>query len=169
MDIPRIPQLLRVFEHITGLPERTSRAIFFSHKSDKAQRDLVGAVAEALEVREAERLVLKKLLNRLDKAAAKRNLAAHTIFGVKQGWANDGALGAKVVPALGPEHDQRLAEDFAAQFGEVEQGLREIYKAFGEWLMHTPYPNRPWGHPPFPGQVPMFAFDPLDDEPAASA
>jgi hypothetical protein len=156
-------QLLRVFEHLTGLPEPTLRAIFFSHRSDKAQRELIAAVAEAVEVRENERLTLKKLLNRLDKAATKRNLAAHTIFGLRQGWAN-GAWGAQVVPALGPEHDERLDADFAAQFAQVERELKAIFQALEDWLVHTPFPDRPWGHPPFPGRVSV-SFVP-DNEPA---
>lgn len=159
-------QLLRVFEHLTGLPEPTLRAIFFSHRSDRAQRGLIADVAAAVGVREPERLALKELLKRLNKAADDRNRAAHTIFGLQQGWA-DGAWGAQVVPALGPDHDKRLDTDFATQFAEVERELKAIFQGLQHWLENTPYPDRPWGHPPFPGRAPMFPPEPpLDDEPA---
>jgi hypothetical protein len=103
---------------------------------------------------EADHAILRKLLKRIEKASGTRNSAAHTIFGLRQGWA-DGAWGAQVVPALGPEHDKRLESDFAGQFGQVERELTAIVQGLEDWLLQTPFPDRPWGEPPFPGRPPM--------------
>jgi hypothetical protein len=62
-------QLLHVFEHLTGLPEPTARAIFFSHRSDRAQRDMIDVVAKVVGLAEADHAILRKLLKRIEKAS----------------------------------------------------------------------------------------------------
>jgi hypothetical protein len=149
-------QLLRVFEHLTGLPEPAARAIFFSHRSDWQQRRMIDGVAKAVGLAEADHASLKKLLKRIGEAADHRNLAAHTIFGLRQGWA-DGAWRAQVVPALGSDHDERLEPDFTGQFRQVERELSAIVQDLEHWLLHASIPDRPWGCQPFPGRPRMFA------------
>jgi hypothetical protein len=54
------------------------------------------------------------------------------------------------VPALTPTQGARLHQDFAAQFRAAEQNLEEIWHGLEHRLLQTPYPARPWGHPPLP-------------------
>ncbi len=144
-----VHQMLRVFCHLTGLESPLADAIFFSHQSDRSQRQLVLRVAKAVSLGPTHLKTLDKLVRRLDEAAPGRNLAAHTIFGVTLFDANSGAWGPKVVPALATQ-DKRLEADFNAQFRRVERELRAINDDLEAWLLHTPFPDRPWGHSPFP-------------------
>ncbi len=145
-----VHQMLQVFGHLTGLESPLADAIFFSHQSDKGQRHLVLQAAQAVGLAEPHVKALKKLVERLDKAASGRNLAAHTIFGVTLFDAASGAWGPKVVPALMTPPDKRLEADFTAQFRRVEGQLKAIHDDLAAWIRETPFPDRPWGHPPFP-------------------
>lgn len=144
-----VHQVLRIFCHLTGLEDPLADAIFFSHASDRGQRQLVLKVAQAVDLGAPDLAKLKKLMERLDKAASGRNLAAHVIFGVTLFDPETSKWGPKVVPAL-TNQDHRLERDFAQQFTRVEQDLKAIYNDLDAWLRETPFPNRPWGHPPFP-------------------
>lgn len=144
-----VHQVLRIFCHLTGLEDPLAGAIFFSHASDRGQRQLVLKVAQAVDLGAPDLAKLKKLMERLDKAASGRNLAAHVIFGVTLFDPETSAWGPKVVPALSNQ-DHRLEPDFAQQFTRVEQDLKAIYTDLDAWLRETPFPSRPWGHPPFP-------------------
>lgn len=152
-----VHQMLRIFCHLTGLESPLAEAIFFSHQSDRSQRMLVQNVAKAVGLDEPYVKTLDKLIRRLDKAASGRNLAAHTIFGVTLFDAHSGAWGPKVVPALATPQDKRLEVDFDRQFRRVEHELRAIYDDLEAWLLHTPFPDRPWGHPPFPKAANLIA------------
>lgn len=143
-------QLLRIFSHLTGLESPLADAIFFSPQSDSLQRNMIKRVAQAVELNKASFDELKTLLHRLQKASSGRNLAAHMIFGISAFDPDTGTWGAKVVPALRPSQDPRLEADFAAQFKRVEEELTAIYQDLEHWLVHTPFPDRPWGSPPFP-------------------
>lgn len=150
-----VHQLLRIFCHLSGLGSPVAEAIFFSHQSDKGQRLLIKRVAESVGLSEPHRRELEKLLKGLDAVATGRNLAAHTIFGVSLFDPVTGAWGARVVPALHPPQDARLEADFEAQFRRVEHKLQTLYRRLEEWLIHTPYPERPWkGIPNFTGPIP---------------
>lgn len=145
-----VHQLLRVFCHLTGIESPLAEAIFFGPQSDNAQRRLIKRVAYAVELEAESSKRLAKLLDRIDRASAGRNLAAHIIFGVTMFDPDTGAWGAKVVPALKPAQDIRLEEDFTAQFRRVHEDLSSIYRDLEEWVIHTPFPERPWGALPFP-------------------
>lgn len=145
-----VHQILRIFCHLTGLESPLADAIFFSHQSDRSQRLLVKQVAKAVGLDEANLKTLEKLIGRLNDAAPDRNLAAHTIFGVTMFDPDSGAWGVKVVPALATPQGKRLEADFNAQFRRVEHELGAIYEDLEAWLLHTPFPDRSWGHPPFP-------------------
>ena len=64
-----VHQVLRIFCHLTGLEDPLAGAIFFSHVSDRAQRLLVLKVAQAVDLGAPDLSKLKKLMERLDKAA----------------------------------------------------------------------------------------------------
>lgn len=149
-----VHQLLKIFCHLTGLASPLAEAIFFSHQTDRGQRLLVRRTAQAVGVADPHLSALDKLLKRLDKVATGRNLAAHTIFGVSLFDPATGAWGPKVVPALSPPQDRRLEQDFVAQFKRIDAELAAIYRDLEDWLVHTPFPDRPWGAPPFLGPLP---------------
>lgn len=160
-------QLLRVFSHLTGLPDELCEAIFFSHQSDKSQRMLVARVAAAVDMAEKDRATLQALLQRLDKVSPTRNLAAHTIFGMSAFDPDTSQWGPTVVAAKST--DRRLKKDFTAQFKQADNALRTIYKELDDWLTLTPIPERPWGAPPFLGYIPTNMADlESDAQPSAS-
>ena len=145
-----VHQLLRVFTHLTGIETPVAEAIFFSPQSDSSQRYLIKRVAEAVGLDKIHQDELNKLLKRLEGVSTGRNLAAHIIFGVSAFDPISNTWAPKVVPALTPPQDRRLENDFDAQFREVERKLAQIYHDLEHWLIHTPYPNRPWPGPPLP-------------------
>lgn len=145
-----VHQLLRVFCHLTGLESPLAEAIFFSPQSDSAQRNLIKRVAAAVGLADGDRKTLDKLLKRLEVASRGRNLATHMIFGITAFDQDTGIWGPKVVPSLTPPQDSRLEADFTAQFRKVEHELAAIHRDLEHWLGHTPFPDRPWGGPPFP-------------------
>lgn len=147
-------QLLRVFSHLTGIGSPLAETIFFSHPSDRAQRGMIRKVAAAVNLADADRLGLVALLDRLDKLATRRNLAAHTIFGLSMFDPTSGAWAPTVVPALERAHNPRLEADFARQFRGAESDLTKISRDLESWLVHTPFPERLWAGPPFLGPVP---------------
>jgi hypothetical protein len=144
-------QLLRVFTHLTGLDSPYAEAIFFSHRSDQGQRLLIRRIVNAVELPDPYKTTLEKLLKRLDKVATDRNLAAHTPFGISLYDPQSGQWGARVVAALTPPHDPRLKQDFDAQFRKAEEELSVVGRELNEWIIHSPYPPRPWGSPIFVG------------------
>lgn len=144
-------QLLRVFSHLTGMVSPLTDAIFFSSKSDATQRRMVLDVAAVVGLAPEPEKVLRRLVRRLEEAAVTRNLATHVIFGVSPVDPGTGAWNPTMVPALSPRQDRRLREDFATQFRELERKLDATFRELEDWLVHTPFPPRPWGHPPFPG------------------
>lgn len=145
-----VHQLLRVFTHLTGIESPVADAIIFSPQSDSSQRRLIKRVAEAVGLEDTDQNALNKILKRLDSVSTGRNLAAHIIFGITVFDPETGDWGPKVVPALMPSQDHRLHDDFTTQFKEVERNLAAIYKDLDDWLIHTPYPARPWVGPPLP-------------------
>jgi hypothetical protein len=142
--------LLRVFTHLTGIESPVADAILFSVQSDSSQRRMIKRVAETVGLADADADGLNRLLKRLDAVSAGRNLAAHVIFGVTAFDGVTGVWGPKVVPALTPPQDHRLQEDFTGQFKDVERKLTAIHRDLEEWLVHTPFPPRPWGVPAMP-------------------
>lgn len=158
-----VHQLLQIFIHITGLDSPLADAIFFSHQ-DRGQRMLIRQLAATVGIEPEAQKRLSKLLERLEKVSTGRNLAAHTIFGVSLFDRATGAWGPIVVPAL--RQDTRLEADFTGQFERAERELAAIYRGLEEWLLHTPFPERPWGTPPIvPPRVPQFAFSTdVDDD-----
>lgn len=146
-------QVLRVFTHLTGLGSPLAEAIYFSHTSDAAQRRLVMAIAEAVELPAALTADLKRLFKRLEKVAAARNVAAHTTFGLSLFDPEAGTWGPKVIPALGPHVDKRREGDVESQFKKATVELDNVYAELETWLVHTPFPDRLWRHPPFVGGV----------------
>lgn len=147
-------KLLQIFVHLTGIGGPLADAIFFSHQSDRAQRNLIVRTAEAVSVGEDHLSRLKKLLNRLDKIATQRNLATHTIFGLSMFDPDTHEWRPTVVPALTPAQDKRLEKDFRGQFQRLDRDLRSVLQDLEEWLLHTPFPKRVWGMPVFHGEVP---------------
>ena len=145
-----VHQLLRIFVHLTGIESPLAEAIFFSPRSDSAQRRLIREVAKAVELNDDSLKDLEKIFRKLDKASTGRNLAAHMIFGITMFDPETGAWGAKVVPALPTTQDPRLAADFAEQFRMVDEQLSGIYQDLESWLLHAPIPDRSWGTPPYP-------------------
>jgi len=145
-----VHQLLRIFIHLTGIESPLAEAIFFSPRSDSAQRRLIKDVANAVDLNASSLKDLEKIFKRLDKASTGRNLAAHMIFGICMFDPETGAWGPKVVPALPTTQDPRLAADFTAQFKSVNGQLASIYQELEEWLLRAPIPDRSWGIPPFP-------------------
>jgi|GEM_PF-3228631 len=145
-----VHQLLRVFTHLTGIESPVADAIFFSPQSDWSQRWLIRRVAEAVGLEKAHQGELNKLLKRLEAVSTGRNLAAHIIFGVSAFDLASGEWGPKVVPSLTPPQDHRLEDDFDTQFRETEHKLAQIYQDLEYWLIHSPYPIRPWSGPPLP-------------------
>lgn len=148
-----VHQLLQIFCHLTGLGSPLAEAIFFSHQSDSRQRAMLKTVAAAVELDEVHRRSLDRLLKRLEKVSTGRNLAAHTIFGLSLFDPDTLAWGVKVVAAL-KEQDRRLDADFVKQFTKVEADLSSIYGALDNWIIHTPFPARPWEGRMFLGPVP---------------
>lgn len=147
-------QLLRVFSHLTGLGSPLAETLFFSHKSDRAQRGLIKAVAAIGDLADGDRKTLVTILKELDGVAVGRNLAAHTIFSVSLFEPETGVWGPRVVPALTPPQDPRLSDDFDAQFAAVEQELASLHRRLEDWLVHTPFPTRQWSGAPFLGPIP---------------
>lgn len=145
-----VHQLLRVFTHLTGVESPVADAIFFSPQSDSSQRRLIERVAGAVGLAEKDQAKLKALLRRIEKVSAGRNLAAHTIFGLSAYDPATGVWEPTVVPALSPPQDSRLQADFSRQFREADIKLSDIYQDLEHWLVHTPFPDRPWGGPPMP-------------------
>lgn len=145
-----VHQLLRVFTHLTGIEPPVADAIFFSPQSDSSQRRLIERVSVAVDLAEPHRASLKRLLGRLDKVATKRNLAAHTIFGISAYNPATGVWAPTIVPALQHPQDTRLRDDFSSQFREAEETLSKIHQDLEHWLAHTPFPDRPWPGPPMP-------------------
>lgn len=145
-----VHQLLQIFTHLTGIETPLAEAIFFSLQSDSSQRRLIRRVADTVDLADVDREALKKLLKKLEGVSTGRNLAAHVIFGVSAFDPATGTWGPKVVPALATPQDPRLREDFTQQFMQVIRTLDEIYRALEDWLVHTPYPPRPWAGPPLP-------------------
>jgi hypothetical protein len=146
-------QLLRVFTHLTGLGAPLAETLFFSHASDASQRKLLISICEAVALAEEPKAQLRKLLGRLNDAAAARNVAAHSIFGVTLFDEASGARGPKVVPVLGQHVDRRRKADVDAQFREAILELARIFDDLDTWLANTQFPERMWGHPPFIGGV----------------
>lgn len=147
-------QLLRVFCHLTGLGSPLVDTLFFSHKSDRAQRSMIKAVAAIGDLSEADQKALFTILKDLDAVSVGRNLAAHTIFSVSLVDQETGVWGPRIVPALTPPQDPRLSEDFDAQFAEVERELATLHRRLEDWLVHTPFPTRQWSGAPFLGPIP---------------
>lgn len=160
-------QVLRIFVHLTGIGSPLADAIFFSHQSDRGQRNLVKKAAEAVGLMDEDMKKLKSLMDRLDKIATQRNLATHTIFGLSMFDPKTDQWGPTVVPALSPGPDKRLNEDFTTQFRNLERDLGAIYRDLDHWFVHTQFPERGWGMPPFvgdiPGQVPVPSGPEIDD------
>lgn len=146
-------QVLRVFTHLTGLGSPLAEVVYFSHTADAGQRKLVLAVADAVELPPAPTAELKRLFKRLEKVAGARNVAAHTTFGLSLFDPDAGTWGPKVVPALGPHVDRRRERDVVGQFKKAVAELDSIYADLEAWLVHTPFPDRLWGQPPFVGSV----------------
>lgn len=147
-------QLLRVFTHLTGLGSPLAEAIFFSHASDAGQRRLLVEIAATVSLGPAPTAELKKILKRLEKVAAARNVAAHTPFAMTLFDLATGAWGPKVIPALGPHVDRRREADVVGQLRRAEVELDSIYAALEHWIIHTQYPERLWGSgPTFVGAV----------------
>lgn len=95
-----------------------ARAIFFSLKSDAAQRDITLA-AMAVRLRGAPELLERgrKAFQRLADLSGERNAAIHTI------WAVEGS-NKRYSPAPGAEHHKRLRQDdFEGQFSELAMNL----------------------------------------------
>jgi hypothetical protein len=151
-----VHQLLRVFTHLTGLDSPLADEIFFSHQSDKGQRLLIKRVTSCVDIPDSAQKALKKLLKRLEDVSTGRNLAAHIIFGISLFDRNSGGWAPTVVPALMPPQDKRLEDDFKAQFEQVDRDLQAIYKELEEWLITTPFPERPWGLPAILGAAPVY-------------
>jgi hypothetical protein len=149
-----VHQLLRIFSHLTGLSSPLTDALFFSHQSDRGQRQLIRRTADAVGLRQEDKTALLKILKRLDAVSTGRNLAVHTVFGLSLFDPTTGAWGPAVVPALRPAQDPRLETDFASQFERIDRKLEAIYRDLEDWLVHTPFPVRPWGMPPFVGGQP---------------
>lgn len=147
-------QVLRIFCHLTGIGSPLAETIFFSHKSDRAQRGMILAIAKQVDLGEKDCRALSSLMKALDKVAVGRNLAAHTIFSLSLFDPETGAWGARVVPALTPAQDVRLEPDFEQQFQAVERTLSDIAGRLEHWLIHTPYPTRQWEGRPFVGPLP---------------
>lgn len=167
-----ILQLQRIFCHLTGIGSPLAEAIFFSHQSDRGQRGMIKRIADAMEVGDADRKSLEKLLRRLERVSTGRNLAAHTIFGVSLCDPSTGAFGPVVTPALIGQ-DPRLDANFVQQFERVEKELWAICRDLEKWAIHTQFPERPWGTPAILGSVPGLPELPppaeLEDEEVTSA
>lgn len=142
-------QLLRVFSHLTGLGSPLADALFFSHKSDQSQRNLVKTVAALTDLSAADHKTLLAILKALDGVSVGRNLATHTIFSVSLVDPATSVWGPKIVPALTPPQDSRLQPDFEAQFAKVEADLAKLHRRLDDWLDHTPFPTREWSGAPF--------------------
>jgi hypothetical protein len=147
-----VHQLLRIFSHLTGLGSPLAEALFFSHQSDRGQRQLIRRTADAVGLRQEHKTGLFKLIKRLDDVSTGRNLAVHTVFGVSLFDPGTGAWDPTVVPALKPSQDPRLEPDFSSQFERVDRKLGAIHRDMEDWLVHTPFPERAWGMPPFVGR-----------------
>lgn len=141
-----VHQLARIFCFITGIDSPMAEAIFFSHQSDAGQRNLIKRSARAAALPKDDFEKLSTLLKSIETISVRRNLAAHTIFGMSLFDEATGAWGLKVVPALRPSQDPRLDADFTNQFEGAERELAEAYEAFEEWLRHARSPQRPWLH-----------------------
>jgi hypothetical protein len=146
-------QLLQIFSHLTGLGSPLAEAIFLSRLSDSRQRAMLKSVAVAVGLEEAYQESLKIILKRLEDVSTGRNLAAHTIFGLSLFDPDTLSWGVKIVPAV-KDQDKRLSPDFDKQFAAVEVELAAIYQALEEWLLHTPFPPRPWDGPMFLDPIP---------------
>jgi len=158
-------KLLQIFVHLTGLGGVLPEAIFFSHQSDRAQRGLIARTAQAVGLSHDDLKGLEKLLKRLDKIATQRNLATHTIFALSLFDPDTNQWRPTVVSALNPAPDKRLEKDFTRQFQRLDQDLRVILHDLDGWLSQTPFPPRPWGMPPFQGEVPGHPSIPVRPEP----
>lgn len=146
-------QLLRVFTHLTGLGAPLAETLFFSHASDASQRRLLLSIAEVVKLPKEHETKLKRLLKRLEKVAAARNVAAHSIFGITLFDETAGTWGPKVVPVLGQHVDKRRQGNVEKQFCDAITELSHIFNELDQWLASTPFPKRMWGHPPFVGSV----------------
>jgi hypothetical protein len=158
-----VHQLLRVFRHLTGMPPDISAEVYLGQRSDQGQRLMLKRLATLVDIDDGPRADLGKLLKRLDDVGGQRNLATHTIFGLSMVDPETSGWSPRIAPALPPQHNRRLEADFVAQFEAAERDLREIFRDLENWLIHTPFPARPWGLPALLGEPPPY-FEPAPDE-----
>jgi hypothetical protein len=123
--------ILSLFEVVLGTPDQITSAVFFSLKSDAAQRDMVQAVF-ATRFASDPKLVtnLGKLMERIGKASGERNAAIHTAWSY---WTNENKMG----PAVAWVPHKKLSDDPKAQFEELCVRIQELDEKLWEFIDHA--------------------------------
>jgi hypothetical protein len=118
--------VFHLFQQMSGMTWSAADAIFFSIRSDSAQRDVTAALAKvALEDKPVELERLITLLNTVGKRAAERNAAIHTAWIVDAG-ATDPR------PYMRMNAPKALRPDVRKQFSELNENLGRDYLALIE-------------------------------------
>jgi len=134
--------LFLIFQEISGMKHEAAEAVFFTLKSDAAQRDIVAAAAQVVwaDPKEAANLAeLKSLIKRLGKHAEKRNETVHTMWEALFTW-DDTMMKRSVVlmPRLSPKTMASAFEDpprdYAGEYAVTAEELsvlgRELLEVY---------------------------------------
>jgi hypothetical protein len=114
-DLNQILSIL--FEMLSGLPPEKANAIYSTPQSDRAQRDMLMAVAKiALEPHPSIWLPFKTCMEGINSLSSQRNAAIHTSWVLK-------IPGNEFAPSpILPKH-KALKADFASQFQDLKAAL----------------------------------------------
>ena len=112
--------VFEIFRMLAGMEDRCAGAVFFALKSDASQRDITLALIKERVSDETQRKA-GSLFGRISGLAGERNLAAHTMWVEKM---PDG----KIVPNPSIRHPPQLREDFKAQFENLAERLRDLFR-----------------------------------------
>jgi len=115
-----------LFVDFSGMPDEQARDVFFTLKSDFAQRDIVLAAGKtALAKYPALWEQLQKTIKAINDLAGERNAAVHTMWGVEWVYWGGMSYSAKIGLLPGVRPHKRLRDDFVAQCAELRQKLED--------------------------------------------
>ncbi|HRF08999.1 MAG TPA: hypothetical protein PL193_10205 [Xanthobacteraceae bacterium] len=115
--------LYRIFWGVSGLEREMAEAIFFSLKSDSAQRDLViAALSERFKAEEDKevRKSATELIGQVNNYSNQRNAAAHSMWAILH-------PPTTIIPDPHISKQRNLKEDFVLQFTDLEKNLRTLF------------------------------------------
>jgi hypothetical protein len=117
-----------LFVEFSGMPAERARDVFFTLKSDFAQRDIALAAGKtALAKFPTLWEQLQNVIKAINDLAGERNAAVHTMWGIE--WVSWGGVSysAKVGLLSGVTPHKRLKDDFVTQCAELRQKLQNHF------------------------------------------